>query len=90
MKSASSWIGDIGVYGSWDDVTDNQFLVLQCESGRFADVILLSGSDYGGGVTSSATNIPYEVVEEILKRDLTDFDTKREMEALVDLYNEKG
>jgi len=43
--------GTLIIYGEWDDCTDRQFIVDWREAGENCTVILLSGFDYGGGVT---------------------------------------
>ena len=78
-------IGEVTVYGEWDDVTDNQFLVCWGEAGDMCTVICLSGYDYGGGVTKGSANVPLKMMEEAVKT-LTGMDLKRYVEELVNTY----
>lgn len=79
-------IGECCIYGTWDDVTDNQFIVIWGESGNYATVLILSGYDYGGGVTHGSANIPYKEVEEILDSGKYIADIKRDLDELVTRY----
>lgn len=78
-------IGEVMVYGEWDDVLDNQFLVCWRESGSTCTVICLSGYDYGGGVTKGSANVPIKEMEEAVKT-LTGSPLKRYVEELVEAY----
>lgn len=79
---------DIQVFGTWSDVHDYQFMVDWYEAGTKCLVILLSGSDYGGGITGYA-EIPYKEVEDLLDKDLPEMDLKLEVIDLVEKYGEK-
>lgn len=81
-------IGSLVVYGTWSDVHDHQFIVDWHESGSTCTVILLSGSDYGGGVTYYA-EIPYKEVDELIENSSDDLSCKMDMISLVNLYKKK-
>lgn len=76
-------VGPATVYGEWDDVTDTQFIVIWGEAGPTCTVILLSGFDYGGGITSYSSNVPVKKAEEVINSSLSDYETKKFIEELV-------
>lgn len=80
--------GDVSIYGKWDDVTDNQFLVIWHEAGARCTVLILGGYDYGGGVTIFSDVVPYKEAEAVLNAayDYPEGDTKKAMEELVSKY----
>lgn len=89
MPVPSFQVGPVTVYGTWDDVTDYQFLVAWGEAGDTCTVICLSGFDYGGGVTIFSEHVPYKEAEAVINDGLTEFDTKRAMEELVQKYRKE-
>lgn len=76
--------GEATVYGEWDDVTDDQFIVIWGESGENCTVILLSGFDYGGGVTDWSDKVPVKEAEAIVDLDSTAYVIKEAMTHLVE------
>lgn len=38
------------IYGEWDDVIDNQFMVFYHPNGTDCTVFIMGGCDYGGGI----------------------------------------
>lgn len=38
------------IYGEWDDVQDNQYMLYEHPNGKHVVVFLFSGMDYGGGI----------------------------------------
>lgn len=61
--------GCISLYGEWDDCRDYQFGVIWHESGISCDVLMMSGCDYGGGVTEIFKDIPKIDIEQIVNKD---------------------
>ena len=70
-------IGDVIVYGTWDDVQDYEFAVVEHESGNECDVMFMSGMDYGGGIACAYTRVPREGLFLIIDRETDPYDTKR-------------
>jgi hypothetical protein len=68
--------GEATIYGEYDDVRDGQFIIIWRESGQTCTVILLSGYDYGGGVTVFSSEVPVKVAEEIVQLEATDYEIK--------------
>ena len=77
-------LGHHSIYGSWDDVTDNQFLVFWLEAGELCTVFLLSGYDYGGGISSFSEKVPIKELKKILdKYDWEGYELKHDVTELV-------
>jgi hypothetical protein len=64
------------LYGSWDDVSNNQFLVYYHCNGVDCTVFIMHGADYGGGV-SFYFDVNANVLESIIRASLNDYDIKQ-------------
>lgn len=90
MKLPSTQAGAATIYGFWDDLDDYQFIVIWGESGPTCTVLLLSGWDYGGGVTCFSDQVPVKLAKDIVDADLASvIDHKRRMTDLVKQYSPK-
>ena len=64
------------VYGQWDDVMDDQFMVFWHPYGSFATIFLFSGFDYGGGI-SKVVHISANKTRRILSSFTSAYETKK-------------
>lgn len=64
-------IGDHVLYGEWDDCGGYQFLVYYHPNGIHAQVFMLAGTDYGGGVTKYADCL-VDDLQKVLAANTTD------------------
>jgi hypothetical protein len=77
------------LYGDWDDVCNNQFLVYYHADCVNATVFLMGGCDYGGGVTSYFTTTAAAVYEAIgPSEDGTELGDYEAKERVTELYKE--
>ena len=84
MKIPYIQAGEATIYGKWDDVQDYQFIVIWGEAGDTCTVLILSGQDYGGGVTIFSSSVPLKEAEDIVSGDYESlYEPKRLMELLV-------
>jgi len=64
------------IYGTWDSVINDQFMIFYPESGDWCTVFLFSGFDYGGGI-EKWFHAKLEEVEEIVNlKNISDYERK--------------
>lgn len=59
-------VGYMTVYGDWSDTHGYQFIVAWGEAGNYCDVLLLGGTDYGGGVTIGSTKVLHKELSALI------------------------
>lgn len=70
------------IYGYWDDVMNDQFMVFYHPNGTDCHVFIMGGQDYGGGIAYHFSSKSEEVDRIINQEDKYDGDIKKEIEAL--------
>lgn len=81
MSNITKFPGGI-IFGSWNDVEDNQLLVVNIPDTTQCTVFILSGCDYGGGIGYHFVADSEAVLKIIEQPNKSEYEIKLEVENL--------
>lgn len=76
------------IYGNWDDVMNDQFMVWYHPNGKHCSVFLFSGFDYGGGIDRCAEGLDANEVKAVINShnpdaDVLIYDVKKALSTMI-------